>query len=138
MALKELVHIRADEQGISKDGENLIRDCATTVVNSLIGKDKVDTADTKTREIIEKAIDYECIFLIEEGGVAAALGETSQSTVTSVRIGAFSENYASSSAKNNSINGAPVSPMVIAILKENGLIGSRWAYHERYVKDGII
>lgn len=87
---------------------------------------------------VQKATAYEVEMLYEQGGIDAVTGMASGSAISSEHLGGYSVSVnASAASKTATKGGIPISQLTLSLLKNAGLT-SRWAYYERYQKNGRI
>ena len=109
---------------------------ASDVIDSIVTV-KIDTA-ADYMDKVQKVTAYEVEMLYEQGGVDAVTGMASGSAISSESLGGYSVSAnASVASKTTTKGGIPISELTISLLKNAGLM-SRWAYYERYKKDGRI
>lgn len=85
----------------------------------------------------KKAVAYETEFLYEQGGLDAVLGFSDAALASAgERLGDYSASGNNAARRGvKFVNGVPVSPMAIMLLRRLGLM-CRWAYAERGCEDG--
>lgn len=128
-----------DFNGMAIPDSELCRliDVASTMVGSLMTVD-VPGESTAEYSALKKATAYQVECLYEQGGLRAINGFADGFSAGSESLGSYSVS-SSSTAKNNIpvMNGVPVSPIAVTILKESGLM-IRWAYANRYKRKGLV
>lgn len=86
--------------------------------------EKIDAA------LLAKATAYQMELLYTQGGVDAVTGKATSQVVTNEKLDEYSisEQQSASAAENTlTVNGIPVSPLAVAILRKLGLM-CRWFY----------
>ena len=109
---------------------------ASDLIDSIVTVE-IDTA-ADYMDKVQKATAYEVEMLYEQGGIDAVTGMASGSAISSEHLGSYSVSVnASVASKTATKGGIPISELTISLLKKAGLI-VRWAYYERYKKNGRI
>lgn len=118
-------------QPIPADQFTRLADTASDVVDMIvlipIDPDKTDM------ELIAKATSYELEYLYQQGGIDAITGKAASGMSNTERLDEYSvsESVSESTAANLlSVNGIPISPLTVAILRKLGLM-CRWLYAGR-------
>ena len=109
---------------------NRLADIASDVIYDTCNVKPTD--DDLTDATFMKAVAYQTEFLYEQGGLDAVLG-FSEAAMESAgeHLGDYSASGNSAARRGvKFINGVPVSPMAIMLLRRMGLM-CRWAYAER-------
>ena len=100
---------------------------ASDVIDALVARPITDDVDKDT---LAKATAYQLEYIFQQGGIEAVTGSAAGQRVTTEKLDDYSvSQQLTSAAEQNqlSINGIPVSPLAVAILRRLGLM-SRWLY----------
>lgn len=105
-----------------------LAETASDVIDMIATK-QIDVQSIDT-EKLAKATAYEMETLYSQGGIDATTGKASSQLAVTERLDEYSisEQQSNSAAENTiSINGIPVSPVTVSILRSLGLM-CRWYY----------
>ena len=100
---------------------------ASDVIDALVARPIPDDVDKDT---LAKATAYQLEYIFQQGGIEAVTGSAAGQRVTTEKLDDYSiSQQLTSAAEQNqlTINGIPVSPLAVAILRRLGLM-SRWLY----------
>lgn len=90
---------------------------------------------TTVTDNVKKATAYEVECLYQQGGIDAVTGFAATGGGKSERLGDYSVSAGSGAAEGGQgityINGVPLSPLALALLRKDGLL-NRWAYQWRH------
>lgn len=100
---------------------------ASDVIDALVTRPITDDVDKDT---LAKATAYQLEYIYQQGGIEAITGSAAGQHVTTEKLDDYSitEQFTASAEQNQlSVNGIPVSPLALSILRKLGLM-SRWLY----------
>lgn len=100
---------------------------ASDVIDALVARPITDDVDKDT---LAKATAYQLEYIYQQGGVKAVTGSAAGQHVTTEKLDDYSitEQLTTAAEQNQlSMNGIPISPLTLSILRRLGLM-SRWLY----------
>ena len=111
------------------DGEfDRLAEMASDIIDAIVYKEidleKIDN------DLLAKAASYQLEMIYQQGGIDAATGSATSQMVTSEHLDEYSiseQQSEKAKAESLSLNGIPVSPLCVAILRKLGLM-CRWFY----------
>lgn len=100
----------------------------------------VDITEYAENVYVTKAICYQIETLYLQGGIDAISGKAVSGLVESESLDDYSISSSQTEAAKNesySLNGIPVSPLAIAMLRQAGIFGSKWVFAGRRAPYGF-
>lgn len=109
---------------------NRLTTAASDIIDAIVTKPITDEVD---KDMLAKAVAYQVEYIEAQGGIAALTGFADSQRAVTEKLDDYSITEAQTAEAGSnqlSLNGIPISPMTVSILRRMGLM-SRWVYASR-------